>query len=85
MQRNQLRNQLISTEERSNFRPRIQSASSHQEREEIRTEQRAILMERAKAQGISLPHRFQSSDQGISQRHGGMGFGGGTGRSRGRF
>ena len=85
MQRDQLRNQLMSTEERSSFRSRIQSASSHQEREKIRIEQRSVLTERAKAQGMSLPHRSQSSDQGMSQRHGGMGSGGGTGRGRGRF
>ena len=37
MQRDKLRNQLMSAEERSSFRSQTQSTSNHQEREEIRT------------------------------------------------
>ena len=51
--------QLMSPEERADFRDSMQSAQTVEERKRIRTEQHALMQERAKAQGIlCLIHRL---------------------------
>jgi hypothetical protein len=77
--------QLMSPEERADFRDSTQSAQTVEERKRIRTEQHALMQERAKAQGITLPDSppmrgmgGQRFDRGANPPMRGMG--GGPGR-----
>jgi hypothetical protein len=49
--------QLLSAEERAAFRSQMQAATTAEERQKVRDEHRAIVVARAKEQGITLPER----------------------------
>ena len=70
--------QLMTEQERNEFRERMQNANSNEEREQIRKEHHEKMKERAKAKGVTLPDK-PPSDRGFMGSGGGMGFGGGQG------
>ncbi len=69
--------QLMTQQERAEYRTRINAAISEEERKQIREEHHERMKERAKAQGVTLP------DSVPSVRGGGMGRGGMGGMGRG--
>ena len=69
--------ELMTKEERAEYRAKLRAAETEEERKQIRKEQHERMKERAKAQGITLPDEPPAIG-------GGMGpCGGGTGRGRG--
>jgi len=82
-QGDQLGRQLMTPEERAEIRGRMQAAQTVEERERIRTEQHALMQERSKAQGVTLPEspRMDRPSSGRGDMPGGgRGMGGGRGR-----
>lgn len=79
--------QLMTAEERAAYRQRILAAKTEEERERIRSEHHARMLERAKEQGVTLPeeppaggmHRGMGGGMGPGMG-GGMGGGKGMGR-----
>ena len=69
--------QLMSAEERVQFRQKMMSAKTKEEREQIRAEHHKTMQARAKAQGINLP------DEPPANRGPGSGMGGGMGGGMG--
>ncbi len=65
--------QLMSADERNQFRQKMMSAKTTQEREQIRAEHHKTMQARAKSQGINLP------DEPPMHRGPGSGMGGGMG------
>lgn len=65
--------QLMTPEERTEYRGRMRAAQSAEERQRIRAEHHAQMQERAKERGIALP----DMPSGPAGRGGGMGPGGG--------
>lgn len=49
--------QLMTQQERIEYRARIMNAETMQEREEIRNEHHQMMQERAKARGLTLPQQ----------------------------
>lgn len=85
--------QLMTQQERFEYRQRLQNANTAAARERIRAEHHQRIQERAKGQGIKLPEQppaqgmHQGSGMGVGQgrsqgpgQGGGMGQGGGRGR-----
>lgn len=82
--------QLMTQEERLQFRTQMQNATSVEEREKIRIQHRELMLERAKAQGVTLsdtpmmmrngagkgPGMNNGSSSGSGQGKGGNGAGG---------
>ena len=82
--------QLMTQEERLQFRNLMQNATSVEEREKIRIQHRELMLERAKAQGVTLsdtpmmmrngagkgPGMNNGSSSGSGQGKGGNGAGG---------
>ncbi len=72
--------QMMTAQERSEFRTKMRAAQTAEERERIRAEHHARMQERAKERGIALPD--QPPARGGAGTGGGMGPGGGMGRGR---
>jgi hypothetical protein len=73
---------LMTQQERTEYRARIRSAKTEQERERIRQEHRARMTERARERGITLPD--QPGAGAGPGRGPGAGFGPGAGPGGGR-
>lgn len=73
--------QLMTEQERQQFRDRMRSAESASERERIRREHHERMKARAKEKGVSLPDEPPMQGMG---RGPGMGSGGGMGGMGGR-
>ena len=70
--------QLMTVEERTAFRTQMQNATTEEERQKIRLEHRKLMLERAKAKGVTLSDTPMMNSQGIgSGKATGMGMGGG--------
>jgi hypothetical protein len=69
--------QLMTDKERLQFREKMMTAKTVEEREKIRTEQHAMMQARAKEKGVTLP------DAPPARRGGGMGPGAGAGAGGG--
>lgn len=72
--------QLMTAQERLEFRNRMRAATSAQEREQIRLEHHKAMQERARAQGKTLPDMSPAAGGGRGPGGGGMGPGGGRNR-----
>jgi len=70
--------QLMTKEERMEYRKKQLNAKSAEEREQLRQEHHVLMQERAKAQGKSLPDEPPAGG-GMMHKGGGMGPGEGTG------
>ena len=68
--------QLMTPQERTEYRAKLRAAKTMEEREKIRAEHHTQMMKRAKAQGVTLPDEPPAG--------GGMGPGGGMGGGMGR-
>lgn len=81
--------QLMTEQERNEYRNRIRSANNEEERNQIRNEHHERMQQRAKERGLSLPdeppakggHMGQGKGKGAS---GGMGSGSGMGAGKGK-
>jgi len=73
--------QLMTRQERLEYRTRMRNAKTYQEREQIRLEHHKAMQERAKAQGMTLPDMPPAGGGGMGPG-GGMGGGMGSGRNR---
>lgn len=71
--------QLMTQQERIEYRNRIRSAKTEQERERIRMEHHKLMQERAKEQGKVIPDNPPSRGRGMGP---GNGMGPGSGRGR---
>lgn len=87
--------QMMSAEERQEYRERMQSATTAEERERIRAEHHERMMDRAQEQGVTLPDMPPEHGQRMGPGGGmgpgegrgpggGMGSGGGMGPGGGR-
>lgn len=70
--------QLMTEQERAEYRDRMRTATSEQERVQIRQEHHARMQERAEERGVVLPDQPPATTM-----HKGAGPGGGQGRSTG--
>jgi len=75
--------QLMTQQERFEYRKKYTNAKSAQEREQIRTEHHAMMKERARERNMKLPENPPASGTGMGTG-GGMGPGSGMGGGRGR-
>jgi len=75
--------QLMTTQERNEYRARMRAAKTREERERIRAENHERMKERAKEHGVVLPDAPPRRGPGMSPGPG-MGSGGGMGQGRGR-
>jgi hypothetical protein len=73
--------QMMSEQERHEYRARMHAAKTQQEREQIRLEHHERMQERAKAMGMSLPDTPPPTGGGMGQGMG-HGMGGGKGKSK---
>lgn len=69
--------QLMTNQERIEYRNRMRTATTAQEREQIRLEHHEAMQARAKAQGMSLPGTPPAVGGGMGIGSGGRGPGGG--------
>jgi len=69
--------QMMTEQERNEYRSRMQAAKTNEEREQIRMEHHERMRERAKSQGLSMPDSPPSKGYGM-----GSGMGGGKGKNR---
>ena len=70
--------QLMTKQERNEYRKKMREAENSEERAQIRNEHHNQMRERAKEQGITLPNDPPSRRDGMMRRDGsGMGSGGG--------
>jgi len=81
--------QLMTRQERVEFRARMRAAKSAEEREQIRLQHHEQMKERAKAKGVTLPDEPPATGGhmapgGGMRPGGGMGTGGGMGPGGGR-
>lgn len=77
--------QLMTPAERTTFRTQMQNATTAEERQKIRLQHRTLMLERAKAQGVTLPDTPMMNNQGIgSGRAGKGGMMNGNGYGRGK-
>jgi hypothetical protein len=88
--------ELMTKEERAEYRAKMRAAKTKEEREKIRKEHHERMKERAKAQGVTLPDEPPAIGGGMGPGSGGMGpgrggmgpggggMGPGGGRGRGR-
>lgn len=73
--------QMMTREERTEYRARMRDAKTAEEREHIRKEQHERMKERAKERGITLPDEPPARGSGMmGPGGGGMSPGGGRGR-----
>ena len=72
--------QLMTEQERTEYRARMQAAQTEQEREQIRQEYHVQMQERASQQGIKLPDEPPAMGMGQGGRMGQRTGGGGGGR-----
>jgi hypothetical protein len=72
--------QLMTNQERIEFRNKMRNAKSAEEQERIRLEHHKAMQERAKAQGKSLPDMAPAAGGGLGPSGGGMGPGSGRNR-----
>ncbi|MGC2458439.1 MAG: hypothetical protein WA435_10630 [Gallionellaceae bacterium] len=78
--------QLMTQQERAEYRAKMRAAKTAEEREQIRKEHHEAMKERAKARGVTLPDEPPARGGGMGPG-GGMGTGGGgmgPGGGRGR-
>ena len=77
--------QLMTAEERTAFRTQMQNATTEEERQKIRLEHRKLMLERAKAKGVTLSDTPMMNSQGIGSGIAtGMGMGGGMMNNSGK-
>lgn len=76
--------QLMTLQERTEFRAQMQAAKSVAEREQLRNEHHKAMQERAASRGITLPDQPPAGGQGMGTGSGMMGQGGGMGAGKGR-
>ncbi len=76
--------QLMTNQERVEFRAKMRNANTAQEREQLRLEHHKAMQERAKAQGKTLPDMPPAMGGGMGPGGGGMGPGSGMGPGGGR-
>jgi hypothetical protein len=74
--------QLMTQQERTEYRAKMRTAKTAEEREQIRTEHHTQMTARAKERGVTLPDTPPARGGGMGA--GGMGTGGGMGSGRGR-
>ena len=72
--------QLMTQQERVEYRAKLREAKTAEEREKIRKEHHKQMKERAKAQGVTLPDEPPARGGGMRPGGGGMRPGGGRGR-----
>lgn len=73
--------QLMTDDERAEYRAKMRTANTEEVREQIRNEHHKLMQERAAAQGMSLPENPPASrGGGGGSGKGGMGQGSGRGR-----
>ncbi|MDR9500848.1 MAG: hypothetical protein RI601_03550 [Desulfurivibrionaceae bacterium] len=75
--------QLMTQQERLEYRNRMQAAQSEEERQQIRNEHHKTMQERARKRGLTLPEAPPAGGGGMAPG-GGMGGGMGTGGGRAR-
>lgn len=69
--------QLMTQQERNEYRTNMQAAKTAEEREQIRNEHHERMKERARAQGVTLPDEPPARGGGMGPGGGGKGPGGG--------
>lgn len=79
--------QLMTQQERAEYQAKMRAAKTAEERDQIRREHHALMKERAKARGMTLPDEPPARGGGMGPSGGmgpgsGMGPGGGMGRGR---
>jgi hypothetical protein len=75
--------QMMTPQERDEYRAKMRVAQTQEERERIRTEHHALMKERAKERGITMPDQPPAHGMGGGMgSSGGMGPGGGMGRGK---
>lgn len=74
--------QLMTTEERNEYRAKMRAAKTAQEREQIRKEHHERMKVRAKEKGVTIPDEPPERGKGMGPRDG-MGPGGGMGPGAG--
>lgn len=78
--------QLMTNEERDQYRDKMRAAKTSKERQQVRAEHHERMMERAKAQGMKLPDAPPAQSRGMGSGGmspgGSMGPGGGMGSGR---
>lgn len=74
--------QLMTPQERAEYRARMRAAKTAEERERIRNEHHEQIKQRAKARGRTLPDQPPARGRGMGRR-GGMGRGNGNGMEPG--
>jgi hypothetical protein len=72
--------QLMTPQERAEYRDKIRAAKTAEEREKIRKEHHERMVVRAKERGVTLPEEPPDHGMGGMQPGGGMGPGGGRNR-----
>lgn len=75
--------QIMTEQERTEYRAKMRAAQSAEAREQLRREHHELMKERAKARGITLPDEMPARGGGMGPG-GGMGSGGGMGPGGGR-
>jgi hypothetical protein len=73
--------QMMTEQERNEYRTRMNAAKTNQEREQIRMEHHERMKERAKEQGVSMPDSPPPSRGGMGSGMG-SGMGGGKGKNK---
>lgn len=77
--------QLMTAEERTAFRTQMQNATTEEDRQKIRLEHRTLMLERAKAKGVTLSDTPMMNGQGMGNgKATGMGMGGGMMNNNGK-
>jgi hypothetical protein len=76
--------QMMTPQEREEYRLRMRAAKTAEEREQIRKEHHERMQNLAKERGITLPDEPPSRGGGMGPGGGGMGPGSGMGPGRGR-
>lgn len=75
--------QLMTRQERVEYRARMRAAKTAEEREQIRLEHHKQMQERARERGVTLPDMPPAYGGGMGPGGGGMGPGGGMGGGMG--
>jgi Na+-translocating ferredoxin:NAD+ oxidoreductase RnfG subunit len=81
--------QLMTEQERNEYRERMRSTKTEQEREKIRAEHHERMVARAKERGVKIPDEppvkggGMGAGRGMGPGAGGKGYGGGTGAGAG--
>lgn len=75
--------QLMTRQERNEYRTKMRSMKTQQEREAYRLEHHKQMQERAQARGVTLPDMPPAAGKGMGPGSGGMGPGGGMGGGMG--